>query len=593
MIEERNPQALKLAARHYWEQMRANWATLFPGFLFSALGNIFVFYIPTLIVARVLFNFGSSKAPDINQLVPYLLLFIATWGLGEVFWRISLYLVIKGETRGARQLYLNAMKFLLDKDLAFFHDNFAGSLTKRANGYGWRFIDVVDTMLFHIFSVYLGMVFAFVVLWRFSPWIVVALVGMLILTALCVFPLIKRRMRIVAKREASHNIMTGHIADTLGNIDTVKAFANEDQEQLTHEKYVSDWTKKAKRSWDYQNFRIDVMTSPFFVLTNTLGLILALLISHGNASTLEVVFVTFSYFTQTTRIVWEFSDVYRRLESSMTEVAQFTELLLNSPTVKDTDEPSTLKVTAGRIDMVNVDFKYSDSQGEHLFKNFNLSIESGEKVALVGHSGGGKTTVTRLLLRFMDVDGGQILLDGQDISKVRQSDLRKDLAYVPQEPAMFHRSLADNIAYGKPGVSLDEIKKVAKLAHAAEFIDDLPKGYETLVGERGVKLSGGQRQRIAIARAMIKDAPVLILDEATSALDSGSEKLIQAALWQLMEGRTAIVIAHRLSTIQRMDRIVVLDRGQIAEQGSHKELLAHKGIYATLWAHQSGGFLED
>jgi ATP-binding cassette subfamily B protein len=437
------------------------------------------------------------------------------------------------------------------------------------------------------------MVFAFVVLWRFSPWIVVALVGMLILTALCVFPLIKRRMRIVAKREASHNIMTGHIADTLGNIDTVKAFANEDQEQLTHEKYVSDWTKKAKRSWDYQNFRIDVMTSPFFVLTNTLGLVLALLISHGNASTLEVVFVTFSYFTQTTRIVWEFSDVYRRLESSMTEVAQFTELLLNSPTVKDTDEPSTLKVTAGRIDMVNVDFKYSDSQGEHLFKNFNLSIESGEKVALVGHSGGGKTTVTRLLLRFMDIDGGQILLDGQDISKVRQSDLRKDLAYVPQEPAMFHRSLADNIAYGKPGVSLDEIKKVAKLAHAAEFIDDLPKGYETLVGERGVKLSGGQRQRIAIARAMIKDASVLILDEATSALDSGSEKLIQAALWQLMEGRTAIVIAHRLSTIQRMDRIVVLDRGQIAEQGSHKELLAHEGIYATLWAHQSGGFLED
>ncbi len=228
-----------------------------------------------------------------------------------------------------------------------------------------------------------------------------------------------------------------------------------------------------------------------------------------------------------------------------------------------------------------------------LFCGFNLAIASGEKVGLVGHSGGGKSSVTRLLLRFMDIQGGQILIDDQDISKITQDDLRGHIAYVPQEPLLFHRSIAENIAYGKPDAKKSEVEQAAKLAHAHEFIKDLPSGYDTLVGERGVKLSGGQRQRVAIARAMLKDAPILVLDEATSALDSESEKLIQDALWKLMEGRTAIVIAHRLSTIQRMDRIVVLEDGEIVEQGSHKELLEKDGVYARLWAHQSGGFLED
>ena len=223
----------------------------------------------------------------------------------------------------------------------------------------------------------------------------------------------------------------------------------------------------------------------------------------------------------------------------------------------------------------------------------DLRVEPGEKVGLVGRSGGGKTTITRLLLRFADVQAGAILIGGQPVDGVPQSALRALIAYVPQDPSMFHRSIADNIRVGRPGASDREVRLAAGMAHAAEFIDALPAGYETLVGERGLKLSGGQRQRIAIARAILKDAPILILDEATSSLDSESEALIQDALWKLMADRTAIVIAHRLSTVRRMDRLVVIDGGRTVEQGTHDELLLAGGRYASLWAHQSGGFLGD
>jgi len=222
-----------------------------------------------------------------------------------------------------------------------------------------------------------------------------------------------------------------------------------------------------------------------------------------------------------------------------------------------------------------------------------LQIKPGERIGLVGVSGSGKTTLTKLLLRFADVEKGEITIDGQNIKKVTQESLRKNIAYVPQETSLFHRSIAENIAYGKPDASQAEIEHAAKLANADEFIKDLPNGYETLVGERGVKLSGGQRQRIAIARAILKDAPILVLDEATSALDSESEALIQGALKELIKDRTSIVIAHRLSTVMNLDKIIVLKDGKIAEAGSHTELLKKGGAYARLWSRQSGAFLDE
>jgi ATP-binding cassette subfamily B protein len=226
-------------------------------------------------------------------------------------------------------------------------------------------------------------------------------------------------------------------------------------------------------------------------------------------------------------------------------------------------------------------------------KNFSVMIAPGEKVGLIGPSGGGKTTITKLLLRFLDVQSGAILIDGQDIKHITQASLRRAISYVPQEPLLFHRSLAENIGYGKEQPSHNEIINAAKLAHADEFISELPDQYETLVGERGIKLSGGQRQRVAIARALLKEAPILILDEATSALDSESEKYIQEGFEELMKGKTTLVVAHRLSTIKHLDRIIVLDKGTIVQDGTHAELIKQKGLYATLWEHQSGGFIEE
>jgi ATP-binding cassette subfamily B protein len=244
--------------------------------------------------------------------------------------------------------------------------------------------------------------------------------------------------------------------------------------------------------------------------------------------------------------------------------------------------------------LLYVGFQYSDTDSnEKVFEGLQLHIKAGEKLGLVGPSGGGKSTITKLLLRFEDVQEGAIEIDGQNIASVTQQSLRRAIAYVPQESLLFHRTIEENIAYGHLPSSHEAVVRAAKQAYAHDFVMGLPNGYDTIVGERGVKLSGGQRQRIAIARAMLKDSPIILLDEATSALDSESEKVIQEALKELLERRTAIVIAHRLSTIQRMDRIVVLDKGKIVEDGTHAALLKKKGLYAALWAHQSGGFLED
>jgi ATP-binding cassette, subfamily B, bacterial len=587
-----DPTASRLALRHYLQQIKLNWRVSLPGLLLPGVGVIFTTYIPPLIVGAAITRFGN-QTPTLDEAMPYLLAFAGAWMGGEIIWRIAFLFLNRADTRGIESLYINSITELSKKDIGFFHDNFAGSLTKKAIGYGKSFESFMDTLAFNVFAGLIPMLFATVVLWRYSPLLVVVLFGMMALVVAIIVPLIRRRKKLTDEREVASNAMAGYMADIIGNMEAVQTFAHEDFEQKQHARNAHDYMRKALRSWDYHVTRLDMTISPIYVAINVIGLAIAITLSDNPAG-IAAVFVTFNYFGYITRILWEFNRTYRHLENAISDAGQFAELLLVEPAIKEVENPIDLHITKGEITFEHVDFAYESRQDDPLFKNLDLAVKAGEKLALVGHSGGGKTTITKLLLRFNDITGGQLLIDGQDISQGRVRDLREAIAYVPQEPVMFHRSISDNIRYGKLDATDEQIIAAAKKAHAHEFIKELPDAYGTMVGERGVKLSGGQRQRIAIARAIIKDAPILVLDEATSALDSESEKLIQDALWKLMQGRTAIVIAHRLSTIQKMDRIVVLDHGTIIEQGGHSELLTRKkGIYAKLWAHQSGGFIEE
>jgi ATP-binding cassette subfamily B protein len=583
--------AIRLVTRRYGRQVRARPWLATAALVLPGIGNIFVHYVPALAIAHLLGMLAHDSHTSAGELATPVVVLAGAWLGGEALWRLAGLAVSHLEAQAIGELYVEAMDELFAKDAGFFHNNFAGSLTKRALGYARRFEDVFDVFAFSICGNLFPLVFAIVVLAQFSGWLIAVLVSMLVIAFFCLRPLIRRRHRLVHVREEASNVLAGHVADSITNAETVRAFAREPEEAAIHARNVDDFMAKILRSWNYQNTRVDIVTSPLYVVTNTLGLIVALAIGRGSGFAIEAVFLTFNYFAQTTRVMWELGRIYRNLEGALTDAGQFTELLLQPPAIVDADPVAPFQPRDASVRFRAV--RFGHPARPPLFDGFDLTIAAGEKVGLVGRSGGGKTTLTRLLLRFADLEAGAIEIGGQDIATIAQAELRSFIATVPQEPAMFHRTIAENIRIGRPQATDAEVRRAAELAHAAEFIEALPAGYGTLVGERGIKLSGGQRQRVAIARALLKNAPILVLDEATSALDSESENHIQQALWALMQDRTAIVIAHRLSTVRRMDRLVVLDGGQIVEHGCHDQLLTARGYYAALWHHQSGGFLHE
>ncbi len=422
---------------------------------------------------------------------------------GEALWRVGLHFLNRTDARGIERLGVVGMDELLAKDVTFFHDNFAGSLTKRVLGFSSRFEEFADTLTFSIMAKVVPLAFASVVLWRYHPLLVLVLVGLIIVTGVLVAPLVRRRQALVDEREAAKVLVSGHVADVLTNMETVRAFAAEDREAAEYRARIGEQRRLSLRSWDYGNLKVDTVVAPLSVLTSTVGLLLAVALRGGLG--VEAIVVTFTYYSNTISIMFEFNQIYRRMESVLTEAAQFTELLLVPPTVLDPADPQPLRPADSGIRFDRVSFAYVD--GRPLFEDLDLDIPSGAKIGLVGQSGGGKSTLTRLLLRLMDVNGGRILIGGQDIARLRQADLRSLIAYVPQEPAMFHRSVRDNLAFARPDATDAEILRAARAAHVTEFVESLPDGFDTLVGERGVKLSGGQRQRIALARAILRDAP--------------------------------------------------------------------------------------
>jgi len=589
-------QAVLQVLRDYAGQYRKYPLATAVGFLAPAAGTILIFFVPPLIVGKLINTFAAQGSVSLSSVTGYIALFGGSWFLGEAFFRLGLHGLIKLEARGITNLGKLAFNRLMGRDYDFYANNFVGSLTKKTMAYARGFETFTDVLSFNILTNVIPVFFALVVLWNYSPWISYTLLALIVLGIIAVVPLVRARARLVALRHDASSKVSGRLSDVMTNMLAVKSFAAETREEEAYGQHVETFSGRYVRAANYQNLRVDMVIAPFYIVTNVIGLIAAVFFAQKLNLQAGVIVVVFSYYAQVTRIFWEINRVYRQIESSISEAAEMTQLFVGAPKVSDVAGalPLSPGVEKG-IRFEAVDFKYGkDQEGDKLFlKDFNLYIEANQRVGLVGPSGGGKTTITKLLLRFIDAEGGKIAIDGRDISKVTQVSLREHIGYVPQEPLLFHRSLRENIAYGNSEATDEEVMHAAKLARADEFISDLPQGYETLVGERGIKLSGGQRQRIAIARAILKQAPILVLDEATSSLDSESEKYIQEGLKELMKGKTALVIAHRLSTIKHLDRILVLDKGVIVQDGSHDELIKKPGLYAKLWSHQSGEFLAD
>jgi ATP-binding cassette subfamily B protein len=586
-------QTLKLYWQHAWKHK-----TYVVGLGFMVPLTILVFnFLPPLIVATVLERMSTGdfiKGDLWASFGPMLLLYAGLTILGGVvLWRINIILIWKLEMLVLRDIHQRIFAHLMELSANFHANRFGGSLVSQANKFGSSYIRIADTTVFNMTTLILAFIFAGIILAPRAPMVVVALLiasVIYIITAI----LITRKVRELNAVEAAvSNRQTGFLADAVSNVLAVKSFAGNKYERKRFAKATED-TRNATNDVMKATTKRDILFASMTTSMDAVALTLAISSVVFFDANLATVFLVVSYTSNIGQRLWEFSQqTLRNYNRALGDAQDMTEILAIQPEVKDPAKPEKSRIKEGAISFNDMSFAHPESNDDGLFQNLNLDIKSGEKIGLVGRSGSGKTSLTKLLLRYHDLDDGEILIDGQNIASIAQDDLRRSIAYVPQEPLLFHRSIQENVAYGKPGASLEEVREAARKANAAEFIEKLNDGYETLVGERGVKLSGGQRQRIAIARAILKDAPILVLDEATSALDSESERLIQAALWELMKGRTAIVIAHRLSTVQKMDRIIVMDNGEITEQGTHAELIATKGIYAKLWSHQSGGFMEE
>lgn len=513
---------------------------------------------------------------------------------GVVVWRINIYCNWKLEGYVTRDIYQRVFDHLIRMSANFHANHFGGSLVSQTGKLAGSYIRLADTSMFQVWTLFWSLIFTNVFLWTRVPTYVMALDVFSIAYTTCAFLITKNIRRLNTIEANAGNKQTGELADSITNVMAIKSFASARAES----KHFASTSEKARQTIvDVMRATLKTQFTFSTIGTGIFGTALLLAITSVVMYDAQVstVFLVFSYTAMISDQLWQFSGTaLRNYNRAFGDAQAMTEILHLEPEIKDPDKPETVRINKGAITFKDMSFTHAEShEDDSLFETLNLTIQAGEKIGLVGHSGSGKTTLTKLLLRFNDVDDGEILIDGQNIASITQEDLRKNIAYIPQEPLLFHRSIRENISYGKPDASDSEIREAARKAYADEFIDKLPAGYDTLVGERGVKLSGGQRQRIVIARAILKDAPILVLDEATSALDSESEKYIQAALMQLMQQRTAIVIAHRLSTIQKMDRIIVLDHGAVIEQGPHKRLIEQKGTYAKLWAHQSGGFIEE
>lgn len=507
--------------------------------------------------------------------------------VGEMVHLIFHYTTFDWIERKRAELRSDMLAYTLNHSFTYFQDNFAGSLARKISEGIEKALNLNAQIRWEILLPIVGMVTSGIVLFSVS-WIYGCFVLFFLIAI--IGPILVKIRKLREKSQIFADAcsqVSGQIVDSLSNISSVKSYAHESREMEEHA-HVSEIQMKA---W-HKMLRVFLLLDNYRRITLVLfgsGMMVACvigwqhgIITIGNIAT--IMGISFGF----TAAAWHMSFGIIHVSESLGYLNDSLTTLIKPHSVADQDGAKSLKIGKADITFKNVCFKY---EGQNIFHDLNIKISSGQRIGLIGHSGAGKSTFVNLIQRFFDVQGGTICIDGQNIAEVMQKSLRNQIAIIPQDTSLFHRSIMDNIRYGRLDASDEEVISAAQRAHATEFIKILPQGFDTMVGERGVKLSGGQRQRIAIARAILKDAPILILDEATSALDSESEQLLQESLEELMKGKTVIAVAHRLSTINRLDRLLVMENGQIIEDGTHNKLISQNGLYNKLWAMQSGGFL--
>ena len=576
---------------YYWLQIKKYKWSFFLVLFAYGIGVILSDILNPLLYKKIIdLISGGTPSPLLSQELFGVFFIIVFVVLGyQIFYRIGDYSIAYFESNVMREIHNNTFSRLMNHSYKFFSNNFSGSIVAKSKRFASSFENIIDSISFNFWFTFVQLTGVFIVLFLQVPKVGFLLLVWSIIYVFITILFIRKKFRYDLLKSNADSKVTGSFTDAITNILNIKIFSGKGREHNLFKEVTFDEYTKRKRAWFFGNFQNTIQGFLMATLQISAIYFMISLWLSGSITTGMVVLIQIYIFGVFDRL-WNLGIVMVRFFQSLAEAKEMVDIFDVVPDIQDPKNPEKLKIKGGHIIFQNVSFEYNN--GQKLLKNFNLEIKPGESVGIVGHSGAGKTTITKLLLRFSDISKGKITIDEQDIKNITQDDLRSAIAYVPQEPILFHRSIRENIAYGKPNATKEEIIEVAKKAHAHEFIEKLKEGYNTKVGERGIKLSGGERQRVAIARAMLKSAPIIMLDEATSSLDSVSESYIHDAFKELMKGKTTLVIAHRLSTVQEMDRIIVLDKGEIAEQGSHKELLEKKGIYADLWEHQTGGFLK-
>jgi ATP-binding cassette subfamily B protein len=573
--------------RIFWEH-----AKRYPWSVFALAITLVIVMAAQLYTPFLYKNFFNilslSNFSSYGLLIKIIYMVLLVNGISWVAMRVNHFTTNYFETNVMTELMNTCFAYLHEHSLSFFSNNFAGSLQRKVNRFS-RAFEVISDLLIWDAAPNVLRVIAVVIILMFTYWQVgiIVLIWSIIHTTFNYY-FTQYRLRYDLQKSEMDTKMGGYLADTIANNINLKLFTNSELERKSYRGLSGQWHKLAKRSWDLDAISYGIQSMLMVIVEFAVFYVGLHYWRQGLFHVGDFVFIQ-AYVLTTFNNVWNFSRYLKSFYENMADANEMTEVLLEPHEIKDLPGAKELKVDKGLIEFEDVSYAYNNKR--RIYNNFNFKIAAGEKVAVIGPSGGGKSTFIKLLLRFYDLKSGEILIDGQDISKVTQNSLRGNIALVPQEPILFHRSVIENIRYAKPEASDEEVYQAAKLAHAHEFILQLSDGYNTFVGERGIKLSGGERQRVAIARAILKNAPILLLDEATSSLDSESEKLIQDALKNLIQGKTTIVIAHRLSTVMQMDRIIVLEDGKITEQGKHAELLKlEQGTYQRLWNIQAGGF---